>query len=261
MALNGVIIYFPWGAGGNLVKNILSLDTDFEFIDDQPFNGEYPDAESRYAFLRRYYLQRVNSETWLNREWTIRRAPHNKYFYMNGVGYWNPDCKLIYDIHGTPEEIMSITLDQHLRCFDRISIQEGRREEQLSEWTIQECDHVFLLADNIQNFTDIYASKNADLDKTNRKFNIRLLEEATRQNESYDTRLRYLMNHLQTRNRHVLEYTAEALFRDDGYVMIEDIRDKLGLTISSEYLRDIHAIWLQSTRDLYYNLHKKILDI
>jgi hypothetical protein len=259
--MNGVIVYFPWGAGGNLVKNILSLHTEFEFIDDQPFNGEYPGPVERYEFLKRYYSQEVTSETWLDREWAIRKTPHNKYFYMNGVGYWNPDCKLIYDIHGTPEEIMSITLDQTLKCFDRAGIEEGRRQEEISSWTIQECDHVFLLADNIQNFTDIYSSKNFDLDHKHPKFNQGMLEEATRQNISYDIRLRHLMDHLQSRGRNVLSYSAEALFRDNGYETINDIAHKINLTIPLEYTQHIHAIWLQSTRDLYYNLHNKLLDI
>jgi hypothetical protein len=261
MALNGVILYFPWGAGGNMVKNILSMDTMFEFIDDKPFTGEYPSMDSRYEFLKRYYSQSVNSETWLDREWTIRKTPHNKYFYMNGVGYWNPACKLIYDIHGTPEEIMSITLDQHLQCFDRAGIAEGRRQEEISPWTIQECDHVFLMADDIQHFTDIYASKNVDLDRTHPKFNQQLLAEATRQNAYYDTRLRHLMLHLKSRDRNLLCYSAESLFRDNGYMVVDEIRQQLNLTIPLNYIQDIHAIWLQSTRDLYYNLHNKLLEI
>ena len=35
--MNGVIVYFPWGAGGNLVKNIIAIDPRFEFIDEVLF--------------------------------------------------------------------------------------------------------------------------------------------------------------------------------------------------------------------------------
>ena len=261
MALNGVILYFPWGAGGNLVKNILSIDTQFEFIDDQPFNGERNTVDARFEFLREYYSRPVSSDNWLDREWAIRKTPHNKYFYMNGVGYWNPNHKLIYDIHGTPEEIMSITLDQALQHFDRMGILEGRCQEQTSPWTIQECNHVFLMADDIQHFVDIYASKNPDLDKNHPKFNQQCLEEATRQNASYDVRLSRLMDHLQSRNRAVLRYTAEALFRDTGYELVQDIARQLSLTIPQHYIQEIHGIWLTSTKELYYNLHNKPLEI
>lgn len=261
MALNGIILYFPMGAGGNLVKNILNLDTVFEFIDDKPFNGKYPTSESRYNFLKQYYLRPVTSDNWLDREWLIRKTSHNKYFYMNGVGYWNPNFKLVYDIHGSAEEIMSITLDQPLKNFDRSGIIDGRCEEQISSWTIQECEHVFLLAEDLKTLMEIYASKNYALNKNHIKFNPSQLEEATRQNNYYAARLKLLSRHLETRNRRVMRYSAELLFRDNGFELIEDIKTKLGLTIPSNYIRDIHSLWLTSTRELYYTTHNKPLDI
>ena len=54
MAINGVIVYFPWGAGGNFVKNIINIDTQFEFIDDNPNLVEYFTKESRYNWLVNY---------------------------------------------------------------------------------------------------------------------------------------------------------------------------------------------------------------
>lgn len=261
MALNGITLYFPWGAGGNLVKNILSLDTEFEFIDDKEWNEEYPTQESRYVFLKDYYQQDVSSDNWLSREWTIRHRPHAKYFYMNGIGYWNPDYKLIYDVHGTPEELLSILLDKKLQCYDRARIDTGERAEQMSSWTIQETAHVFLIADDIQNFIDVYASKNHDLDKNHSKFNQSYLNEATRQNTFFNQRLQETATHLQGRGRDVMIFTAEALFRDTGYQLIESISQHLNLNINPQYIRELHAIWLQSTRELYYNLHNKPLEI
>ena len=152
-------------------------------------------------------------------------------------------------------------LFRSLKCYDRAGIDAGRKQEQVSTWTIQECDHIFLMAENIQVATDVYASKNHDLDKKHTKFQQRFLDEATRQNVFYNDRLTSLRKHLQDRNRNVYSYTIEHLFRDDGYLIIEDIKNNLDLNVPSEYVQELHSIWLNSTKELYYNLHDKSLDL
>jgi hypothetical protein len=251
MAVNSVIVYFPWGAGGNLVRNVIGLSTEFEFIDDQLSNSNYPTLESRYQYLVEYYQKPVTSEDWLQREWAIRQPVHNRYFSSNGIGYWNPDYKLVYDIHGTEDEINSILADRQLECFDRSGIAEGRIREQLSPWTVQQCNHVFLLPNNLAVFNKIYTSKNPK----------QSLNVAATENAVYVKRLQQLVDTLKSNHRQVSVHQAELLFCDTGYLLLEEICSSINLSIPLNFLKDIHAIWLQSTRDLYYNTHNKLLEI
>ena len=66
---------------------------------------------------------------------------------------------------------------------------------------------------------------------------------------------------LKNQGKTVLEYTADDLFKDNGYELIQDIALKLQLDISNENTKSLHSKWLKSTRDVYYNYFNKQLII
>ena len=248
------------GAGGNLIRNIISMDTRFEFLDDLEFTGVYPTAHSRFEFLERYYKKAVESTTWLTREWSTRSKFHSKYYLDNGIEYWNPDERLVYLIHGTYEEIYSILLDRPLKSYDRVQIADGTKPEIDSLWTVQDCQHVFLLPNSIENITDVYVSKNASLNQFDQASTVEArYAAALAMNNACTDRLYKLKDLLARRNKPIINLTAEDLFVDS--TIIKDLAAQLGLEIPAEYVDHIHTLWLQSTRALYYNTFKRDLTI
>lgn len=262
MAVNNVVLYFPMGSGGNIVRNILSLDTRFEFLDNEEFQLAYPTVDSRYKFLTDYYNIPVDSSSWLKREWNIRTRLYTQYYISNKIEYWNTDEHTIYMIHGTSDELLSIGFDKQLRCYDRTKIDNGEREEMLSPWTLQDCTHIFLLPDDIDKITKIYYSKNYTLNQFSHIDNLDARQrEAELLNRITNSQLHDCMEFLIRKNKTVHCYRAEDLFNDTGAEIILDIASKLNLTIPVEYVENLHSNWLTSTKTLYYNAFNKELTL
>jgi len=248
MAVNSVIVYFPWGAGGNLVRNIITLDTRFEFLDDQEFNGSYPLATDRYKWLKAYYQASVTPDTWLQREWSIRQKLYNRY-YQGNIQYWNPEYLIAYDCHGEDREVNTIKQNGYLDSYDQ------NMPTQQSAWRIQECQHIFLISNNVKLITDIYISKNPVLNQFDYidQFDVR----TTRALETNNKLTANLKELLQTLGAPT--YIAEELY--SGPNLLKDIVNQLQLDIPYSYINELHSIWLQSTREIYYNYYKKELII
>jgi hypothetical protein len=262
MDLNSVIVYFPWGGGGNLVKNIISLDPRFEFYDDQEFRGVYPTVADRYQWMLAYYSRPVQPSTWLQREWSIRASSHRQY-YSNGVAtYWNPDQLTVYDIHGTEEEIQGLMLNPQMLCYDRYKITHEGRPEQFSPWHIQDCQHIFLLPDSIQLITQIYNSKNPTLNQLESEGDL-LCRRARAEiiNTTMTQRLVAFNEHLKLNSKPVIEYCADKLYGDTGHNILLDIVKRLELDVPTEYVTNLHNIWLRSTRDVYRSYFDKELEL
>ena len=250
------------GAGGNIVRNILSLDTGFEFIDNEEFQLDYPTVNSRYKFLTDYYNIQVDSHSWLKREWDIRTRLSTQYYVNNSIEYWNTDKHTIYMVHGTTDELRNIELDKQLKCFDRTKIDNGEREEVLSPWTLQDCVHIFLLPANIDTITKIYYSKNPTLNQFDHiNDSTAKQKEADTLNRITQSRLTDCMEFLVKKDKTVHCYQAEDLFKDDGAEIIVDMVSKLNLTIPVEYIWALHSKWLTSTKTLYYNTFNKELNL
>jgi hypothetical protein len=248
------------GAGGNLIANLLSLDINFNFYGDDKYSRDYQDQQSRYNFLKNYYLRPVTAETWLRREWDIRAKHGNRFYLNNTIRYWDPQVQTVYILHGSADEINSILLDQTLQNWDRAGIENGRVTEQVSPWTLQECTHIFILPKDIDHITDIYASKNYSLNQFNQNESREYRQhQAYRHNRSMYERLLETQEFLIRKNRQVLTYSAEDLFQESGIDLINDIVSNVGASIELEYLKEIHSIWLQSSRDLYYNMFNQPL--
>ena len=245
MAVNNVVVCFPWGAGGNLIRNIINLDPQFEFCTD--------DAD-RYKWLYDYYSTPVTSETWLQREWSIRQQFYNKY-YRGGITYWNPDCLLAYDCHGTSTEIAAIEKNDHLLCYDRYKIDRNQRPDQVSTWRLPDCDYIFILPSNIDTITDIYHSKNPSLNQFSHTVEVERKKYALDKNIELTKNLQALADKLTNKNT----YIAEDLFKSPNIII--DVTLKLKLNISVQQIENIHSKWLQSTREVYYNYYNRELNL
>ena len=245
MAVNNIIVCFPWGAGGNLIRNIITLDSRFEFC---------AETTDRYKWLLDYYSTPVTSETWLQREWSIRQQFYNKY-YRGGIEYWNPQWLLAYDCHGTQTEIDAITKNNQLLCYDRYQIDRNLRSEEISHWRLQDCEFVFVIPQNIDAVTDIYHSKNPSLNQFTHVVEVERKRHALQTNKVLTKNLLALTSVVA--NKRI--YDAESLLRSPNCIL--DIVAKLNLSISQEHIANIHSKWLQSTREIYYNYYNRELTL
>ena len=260
--MNNILIFFPLGAGGNLLKNIITLDTKFEFFDDSPFFKEYTTTESRFEFLRDFYKKPVTSESWLTREWSIRTASQVRYYENNTISYWNPDCKLVYLVHGELEEMYNILMDKKLTHYDKTGLMLGTTAQKESPKGLQSCIHVFLMPNNIDFITKIYACKNGSLNQfdQNKTADDRF-KLARSHNINLNNRLEDYRKFIHNKSNRCLDVVAEELFKDSGKDLLTDLMYRLNVNVPDEMIHEIHSTWLQSTRELYYTSYKEELTL
>jgi hypothetical protein len=241
------------GSGGNLLKNIFSLAPGHEMLD---YNRVPLPQEQKQQFLVDYYNQSVDNDTWLRREWSIRTGLYLRYYNNNIPAYWNPGHDMVYDNHGVlaPQD-----LSHHMRHYDRFKINSGEMSEQISTWSLQDCHHVFLLANNLNELAEIYNSKNPTIDQ----YLDRIPELQDRYQEFLIENYNYYQNILAVRAAvgapHDLDYRE--LFADAGGHAIVQLATALGLAIDHDMINQLHRNWLQSTRSLYYNYHNRELKL
>lgn len=260
MELNGVIVYFPWGSGGNFIRNVITLDPRFCFFDNQKFTGVYPTANKRFKWLAGYYSKKVNARSWLSREWSIRRPLYVHFYDQNLITWWDPSRLLAYDCHGNTHEVDWIMQNPKLTHFDRYRIDNGTIEEAISPWGLAELTHIFLVPESVDFITKVYISKNPDLNNLPEPH----FEDPQAQTLSVCSmqvqNLRRLIDFLKAQQQKVFVYTAENLFRGTGRNIAHDIVKNLDLQIPLPYIRALHKLWLHQTREVYYNSHNQDLN-
>jgi hypothetical protein len=257
--MRNVILYFPWGAGGNLIRNIISLDPTFEFYDDNVYQLDLATANERYQWMLSYYQKPTTSADWLPREWSIRLIHKNKYYTNNKIAYWNPDFRLIYDTHGEAEEIAHIQENGCCLCFDRYRIGIGERPEQISNERLLDYQQIIIVPRDVELITEIYNSKNPTLKQLKH-----IADADTRYQQAEDRIVNQtkniikFYNELTASGKQVLQYYAEDLFQSET---VDDIVAQLGANISKEYTKTLHSQWLQSTMNVYYNYYNREMKI
>lgn len=253
MAVKPVIVYWPWGAGGNLVKNICTLDTGFDWFDQHQFRPEVPPTQvERFQFMLDYYSAPIAPSTWIEREWSIRGRYLSKYYEQSCITYWDPAWTTVYECHGQIEEIDRIVSPAPLKLFDRTRIDRAEIPEHLSTWHLTECRHVFLLPKDLHLITDIYQSKNPDLNQINPNGTP---ESRRRQayiiNRLMTLRLLELADMLQQQSQQVYKYTADELFEPAGHQLLLSVVSDLQLDIPSAMVVHTHGAWQSSTQQVY----------
>ena len=248
--MNNIIVFFPLGAGGNFVRNLITLDTRYEFLDDSEFYKDYPTTLSRYVFLQDYYSRAVDSGTWLEREWSTRTALHQRYFENNNIAYWNPRARVVYLIHGDGIEMQSILEDRRLSNFDKSSIALGNDSEAITETGLKSCTHVFITPSDIDLITQIYISKNAKLNQF--AGNVAAAYEHNRL-------LQATLDEYRAACPIHINIESESLFRSADTLC--KLMSLLDVQVPTEMIRKLHSLWLQSTKQLYYNTYIETLPL
>ena len=256
MEINNVIVYFPWGAGGNFIQNVLSLAPGYQMLS---YTGD--DVENKVEFIKEYYSQDVTPATWLRREWSTRVYFGNRYCNGESPAYWNPEYSLVYTTHGENRMMDSLNSDTKLKHWDRYNVKLGNIPEQLCHISTHDFCHVFMIPDNIEQTTKVYHSKNPDLTqlrKDNEDDYVKFYEALTI-NIRQCINLYKLRNTLVENGKHVVNISPDRLLTDEGYLAIIELTNNLHLTIDVDIIKQLHELWLTATRKCYTAFHKKNL--
>jgi hypothetical protein len=260
MAVESVIVYGPWGAGTRLIRNIISLDTKYDFFDGQGNQGDYSSQETRYNFMLWYYNRPVDQTTWATRDAELTKKQFGKYYSNNIIQYWDNTCNAVYECTGDQSQIDQIFKQAPLAIFDRSKVNAGIINEIPSDWHLLDCRHVFLIPQNVQLITDVYASKNTTIPwlhpstpDTSRHAQMLLI------NKLFNLRLLALANILENQHRAVYKYTADELFTDNGHQLIKRVLVDLDIQVADTYTETLHRAWLRDTCKIYQQAYNKEL--
>lgn len=246
--MDHMIVHFPMGAGGNFIKNIISLAPNYEMLNA---TREVVDEHDKAGFMSWYYSQPVTADTWLVREWEIRTGLYARYYVNNKITYWNPDRFIVYDTHGVSED----ELAHNLLHWDRYKVDTGIIKEQVSPWEAIDCIHICINVADIGLINKIYNSKNPLINQFNTLPTLqeRIIAFSETNNTSYNKVLA-LQNTHQT-----LQLLAEDLLTSPDSTI--SLIKTLGLNIDVDLIASLHSQWLQSTKEVYYNYYKEHLPI
>ena len=258
------IVHFPWGAAGNLVRNIITVSPDVEMLDHRgqqvgpnTGNQEYTD---KAKFMADFFAGHDTSGPWLKTEWSIREHLYFKYYHNHGIAYWNPDIGVAYDTHGMTDELDSIRKCNPLRFWDRYRVDnEGAQDFICPELAI-DFEHIFLLPSDRDFIAEHYWSKNPNLSP---QFNhlTNLDQKVTASRAAIDrqcNRLEEFYNELIAEGRtNYYRIDAVDLFKDTGWVYLMEVVDKYKLCVNISLVRHIHNTWLSNTRVIYEKHFKK----
>lgn len=256
MEVKNIIVYFPWGAGGNLLQNILSLAPGYQMISH---TGD--DVDDKESFLLDYYGKDITPETWLKREWSIRGYYSNRYYNFEVPGYWNPEFNLVYATHGENRMIGKLSDNRLLEHWDRYNVEQGNIPEQHCPETTHNLTHIFLIPDDYQLTANIYQSKNPDLSQLKEVTDPHLRKmEALQSIITQCKNLYKLEKKLSELGKNVFHLRAEDLLTSSGVDSIMNLITKLGLDINASTVRQVHTLWLDSTRECFRTTHNRELN-
>ena len=229
MEIKNIILHFPWGAGGNFVRNCLLLDKRYEF------DHSSRNTEERYKYLLDFYQQPTTSLTWLKNEWRgPRRYLYNTY-YENAatIKNWSVGKNVIYLSHCQGNELLPIQDNILLDLY-----------------------HVFLIPTNTEFISKIYYSKNPN-GRENLQFTGSDINEEIKNLiltiEELKTNQIQLLEELKQQNKSSYVYNADRLFENNGFELILDIADRLSIHVPQQMVQNLHRIWINKTKFLYNN--------
>lgn len=235
---DNVIVYSPWGGGGDLIRNIITLDPRFDYADDAPPTETPPVAEDRYKFFLDYYSSLPHRP--------INRF-YSRYYNNNAIAYWNPDSRVAYQCNGSIEEIDRIQSKLKLAHYDRSGIEAKRVNEQLSNGTLKECSHVFLIPKNLALINQAHCIANPALIQFSQEQPVdRRQKQATIINKLRHDRLRDLATALPE----AYKYTADELYTPMGSDLIEQIIQDINIDVPVKYIYSLHSQWLNLYKEL-----------
>jgi len=257
-----LIIHFPWGGAGNLVRNIISISPSIEMLDEQgrPVGTDNPDYPDKTEFMMQFFTKQGREGPWLKTEWSIREHLYFKYYSNHAIAYWNPDTGVAYDTHGMQDELDSIRSGAPLLHWNRYLIDNEGMADQVCPDKALDFHHVFVMPRSIDFIAEHYWCKNPQLSP---QFNnLDTMEQKVTASRAaigrQCDRLEQFYKELQQAGRsNMSRIVADDLFRPDGWVWIMSIVDKLELCVNIATVRRIHEIWQQETQATYEKHFKK----
>jgi hypothetical protein len=221
MEVKNIVLHFPWGAGGNFLRNCLLLDLRYEF--------DWVDrtTEQRYQHLVNFYQQCFTQENWLAREWSGSRGwLYQKYYKKDNTFDWNTKQPVIFVSHGEEPLMSSLSGNQSL-------------------------EHVFLFPSDSQFIAEIYVSKSPKID-SHLKGSV-----PERVSNTIDHIHRFCRTQeiFISKCKNPKVYDANRLFDDNGHQLIANIALALSLQIPSVQL--LHQLWNDQNKKLHSTLFPK----
>ena len=257
MEINNIIVYFPWGAGGNFVQNVLSLAPGFQLLSETGKN-----VVDKNNFLLEYYSQAVTPDTWLKREWSIRTYFGNRYCLGETPAYWNPDYSLVYTTHGEERNMSGLLKDTKLKHWDRYNVDAGNITEHVCPISTHDFTHIFMIPDSVEKITRVYNSKNPKVDQ----LRLHDADEYLRLHQTMIINLNQSMNlyrlreELVKKDKLVLNISPDQLLTDEGYVAIIELTNNLQLDIDKDIIKRLHNLWFESTKKCYTEFYNRELN-
>ena len=256
MEVKNIIVYFPWGAGGNFVQNVLSLAPGFQLLSE---TGE--GVDDKKSFLLDYYSKDITPETWLRREWSTRIFFSNMYCENDVPTYWNPDFSLVYTVHGEIRNMELLQTDRYLMHWDRYRISSGEVADISSPCSTHDFTHVFMIPKDVALISNVYISKNPTLNQFSDIEDLQArYADAHVVNNTQTSNLTDLRQYLLENGKQVYDLIPDLLLTDDGYTVILTLIKQLQLDIDGELVKQLHALWLSSTRECFKKIHNRELN-
>ena len=224
MEVKNIALHFPWGAGGNFLRNCLLLDSRFEF------DFENRTTEQRYQYLLDFYQQEFDQENWLSLEWGGTRGwLYKKYYRKDNTVDCDTDQPVIFVSHGEDTLVSSLTSNQLIR-------------------------HILLSPSDPQFIAEMYVSKFPSTDS--RQLNGPVFE---RVHSTLDHIRRFLktQEQLTLSCNNIKVYDANRLFDNNGYQVIADIAQSLSLQLPTDLVTHLHQLWNNQNKKLHYALFAK----
>ena len=219
MEVKNVILHFPWGAGGNFIRNCLLLDCRYEF------DWSNKTLQQRYQYLVQFYQSVATQENWLNEEWHGPRGYLYSKYYKNQTIHFSNTCPVIFVSH-CEEEVPSLV--------DHNSL-----------------SHVFLNPSDKQFIAKIYVSKSPTTDGHLRGSTNERIKQTLWHLGSFEENQIKLKEELIKKNTTTYTYDVNKLFNDDGHLLIQTIAQHLSVEVPMNMGKNLHQLWNGQNKKLY----------
>jgi hypothetical protein len=225
MEIKNIVLHFPWGAGGNFIRNCLLLDDRYEF--DQLGRN----SQERYRYLIDFYQRPTSVSNWLDNEWQGPRGYLYRIYYETpGVQiiHWSAKNNVVYITHCQDNELSSIMNS-----------------------ILLDLKHVFLIPVDCQLISEIYVSKNTVNDRHLPGTTVEKIANTTLYIKYLKENQMMLQEQLKKQNQTYLVYNVDRLFDENGIELVMDIIKDLSMDIPKIMVEHLYQLWIKKTKLLY----------
>ena len=234
MEIKNIVLHFPWGSGGNFIRNCLLLDDRYEF------DHVGRNSQERYRYLIDFYQQPTSMSNWLSNEWRGPRGYlYRTYYETPGVKiiHWSAKNNVVYINHCQDNELSSM--------MDNIFL---------------DLKHVFLIPSDCQLISEIYVSKNPKDDRHLSGTTVEKIANTTSYIKYLKQNQIMLLEQLEKQNQTTCSYSVDRLFDENGFELVSDIARDLLIHVPKSMVQNLHQLWINKTKFLYNDFFYNHLD-